>query len=137
MNCLFTLSRLRLTSTVSPCGSYVVAGSEDGSVHWFDLERGDLVALLSLGCSHPITAISFHPCSHLMVLCSLNADQCFTLMEYDSRENGDVRGFSLTTFPRTVQGVCVAKKNLQQTTPTLNKLENIFRKLDLVMAWKN
>lgn len=123
--------RLRLTCSISPCGSYFAAGSEDGSVHWFDLESGDLLAILSFSDSHAVTSISFHQCTHTLVLCSLNVKKSFNLLEFDKRSK-EVLGFSLTTFPRTVKRI----DPLSATTPTLNKLERIFRKLDLVSTWK-
>ena len=127
----FLQFRLRLTCSISPCGNYFAAGSEDGSVHWFDLESGDLLAILSISDLHAVTSISFHPCSHTLVLCSLNAKKSFNLLEFNKRSK-EVQGFSLTTFPRTVKTVDSSKC----ATPTLNKLERIFRKLDLVSTWK-
>ncbi|XP_057380230.1 jouberin-like [Daphnia carinata] len=137
--------RLRLISSISPCGGFVVSGSEDGSVHWFDLERGDLVAVASLHTSraHPIMAVAFHPSNHIVAVCSLSSDCCFTLLEFNQADS-DTQGFSITTFPRTVQsavspiGNGFRKNSLirrENCTPTLDKLGRIFRKLDLVLAW--
>lgn len=123
----------------------MVSGSEDGSVHWFDLERGDLVAVATLPMSraHPIMAVAFHPSDHTVAVCSLSSECCFTLLEFNKADS-HTQGFSIITFPRTVQTAVspsengFRKKSLIQRancTPTLDKLERIFRKLDLVMAW--
>lgn len=138
-----------MTSSISPCGHYVVAGSEDGSVHWFDLERCDLLAVLTLpGSYHPVTAIAFHPTEHTLALCSLNPHEPMTVLEFNT-DDTQVEGFSLVTFPRTVLSAAFPIENVSKViddpsisfhresrgTPTLDKLEKIFRKLDLVMAW--
>ena len=138
--------RLRLTSTISPCGNYVVAGSEDGSVHWFDLERGDLVAILSFTGAHPITAISFHPTDHILAICSLNPEESFAILEYQ-KEDTQVTGFSLVTLPRTVRSALPLPRDKPiytshnspqfNGTPNLDKLQRIFRKLDLVRNWSH
>lgn len=140
--------RLRLTSSISPCGSFVVSGSEDGSVHWFDLERGDLVAISALPTSstpHPVMAIAFHPVDHVLALCSLNTEHCLAVLEFDKADT-KIQGFSMTTFPRTVQSALSPIENISRgiditqqnkTTTTLDKLERIFRKLDLVMTWSH
>lgn len=139
--------RVRLTGAISPCGNYVVSGSEDGSVYWFDLERGDLVAILALPVStRPIMSVVFHPTSHLVALCSLEPEGSLSLLEF--RKGESVQGFSMTTFPRTVQRavnlVEHSSKSFDPSSPlhvkatsTLDKLERIFRKLDLVMTWSN
>ncbi|KAI9557965.1 hypothetical protein GHT06_014718 [Daphnia sinensis] len=137
--------RLRLISNITPCGGFVVSGSEDGSVHWFDLERGDLVAVTTLPMSkaHPIMAVAFHPSDHTVAVCSLSSECCFTLLEFNNADS-NTQGFSIITFPRTVQTIAspiangLRKNSIingANCTPTLDKLERIFRKLDLVMDW--
>ena len=124
-----------------------MSGSEDGSVHWFDLERGDLVAITTLPSSttHAIMAIAFHPCDHSVALCSLNSEYSLAVLEFNKADT-QVHGFSMVTFPRTVQSAASPIENIPKnsdishrtkTTPTLDKLERIFRKLDLVMAWSD
>lgn len=139
--------RLKLTSSITPCGNYVVSGSEDGSIYWFDLERGDLVAIMSFqnAGSHPVPSVAFHPHEHVMAISSLCSDLSVVLAEFNSNDT-QVLGFSVVTFPRTVQSAAQSivsftqgrgklKAAASNTTPTLDKLERIFRKLDLVMAW--
>ena len=146
MNLFIYFNRLRLTSSISPCGNYVVAGSEDGSVHWFDLERGDLMAITTLTeSSSAVTSITFHPTDHLVALSSLNPAQALTVLEFNKDDGQQQQqGFSLITFPRTVQSAAFPIENVSRLvnrspdkTPTLDKLERIFRKLDLVMAWSH
>ncbi len=125
----------------------MVSGSEDGSVHWFDLERGDLVAITTLPSStnHPIMAVAFHPTDHAVAFCSLNSEYSLAVLEFNKGDT-QVHGFSMITFPRTVQSAVSPIENISRnagisqqtkTTPTLDKLERIFRKLDLVMAWSD
>ena len=131
-----------------------MAGSEDGSVHWFDLERCDLLAVCTLhGSYQAITAVAFHPTDHAVALCSLNPESAVTVLEFNKEDGAQVNsdaGFSLVTFPRTVQSAAFPIENVSRmtgdsrliggnnkTTPTLDKLERIFRKLDLVMAWSH
>ena len=65
----------------------MVAGSEDGSVHWFDAERGDLMAVLSFGgAGRPVTAVAFHPTDHALAVCSLNAAESVVLLEFDKND---------------------------------------------------
>ena len=145
---IFFPNRVRLTSAISPCGNYIVSGSEDGSVYWFDLERGDLVAISALpGSTRPIMSVAFHPTSHRIALCSLDPERSLSLLEYRKTDTG-IQGFSMTTFPRTVQRAIgpiespakTAESSFAhqtKTTSTLDKLERIFRKLDLVMTWSS
>lgn len=121
-----------------------MAGSEDGSVHWFDLERCDLLAVSTIpGSYHPVTSIAFHPTDHTVALCSLNPELSMTILEFN-KEDTQIEGMSFVTFPRTVQSAAFPIENVarisgsetnSKKTPTLDKLERIFKKLDLVMAW--
>ena len=140
----FCFHRLRLTSSVSPCGGFVVSGSEDGSVYWFDLERGDLLAITTFATGNScVMSVAFHPTDHAIALCSLSKESSLTVLEYNKADI-QVQGFSMTTFPRTVQSAISPIQNITRecskkikVTPTLDKLERIFQKLDLVMAWSN
>jgi len=124
-----------------------VAGSEDGSVHWFDLERGDLIAITTLTeSSSAVTSIAFHPTDHLVALSTLNPSHALCILQFNKDDGQQQqKGFSLVTFPRTVQSATfpienvsrVVSRTSDKTTPTLDKLERIFRKLDLVMAWSH
>ena len=62
----------------------MISGSEDGSVHWFDLERGDLVAVTTLATStiDPVMAVAFHPTCHAIALCSLSSQCCLSVLEF-------------------------------------------------------
>lgn len=126
-----------MTSSISPCANYVVAGSEDGSLHWFDLQRGDLVAILSFGSNlEPITAVDFHPTDHSFIICLLNPRQQFVVLEYRKNDK-DINGFSLVKFPMNVRPPMAPLSDIRNVnkTPHLDKVQQIFRKLDIVMTW--
>jgi hypothetical protein len=89
-------------------------------------------------------AVAFHPTDHAVALCSLSSDCSLSVLEFNKADS-QIQGFSLITFPRTVQSAVSPIENIltnnfsqgSNSTPTLDKLERIFRKLDLVMAWSD
>lgn len=93
----------------------------------------------------PVMAIAFNPMEHAIALCSLNSENSLVVLESNNVDT-KISGFSMTTFPRTVQSAVCPIGNLSnsidttqrsKTTSTLDKLERIFRKLDLVMTWSS
>lgn len=95
--------------------------------------------------SSAVTSIAFHPTDHLVALSTLNPSHALCILQFN-KEDGQQqqKGFSLVTFPRTVQSATFPIENVTRVmnrtsdkTPTLDKLERIFRKLDLVTTWSH
>jgi hypothetical protein len=97
-NCLWVFSLLRyelkarlsgvpcaqhaLKCTLSPDGTYAVAGGEDGAAHVFDLNTGQLVHVLDVGYRAPLYDLSWHPSQHALALASFGGDYPIKILEY-------------------------------------------------------
>ncbi|XP_064605140.1 jouberin-like [Liolophura sinensis] len=76
--------REEIHSTISPCGTFVLAGSEDGSAYVWNTETGDQVACYSeLNYRHPVTSLDYHPRDHMIAFCSLGDNQAVFVYNYN------------------------------------------------------
>ncbi|XP_062592731.1 jouberin-like isoform X1 [Saccostrea cucullata] len=76
--------REEIHSTLTPCGSFVFAGSEDNFAYAWNTETGDQVAMFSeLNYQYPVTDVEYHPRDHMMALCSLGDNQPILIYNYD------------------------------------------------------
>lgn len=73
-----------IKSCFSPCGSFVVSGSEDGSVFVWDSENGNLVSsMLELPFYKGISCVDFHPFDNMISICSHEPGSPVIIMNYD------------------------------------------------------
>ena len=64
--------RLPASSLISPCGSWVVAGSDCGLVIIWNTDTGDKVSVLQqLVFDKQVSAVAFHPHEHALVVASV------------------------------------------------------------------
>uniref|UniRef100_UPI00358FBE35 jouberin-like n=1 Tax=Myxine glutinosa TaxID=7769 RepID=UPI00358FBE35 len=76
--------RERLHSTISPCGTFLFAGSESGSVCVWNANTGDKVTMYSgLGFSVPARDVAYHPHDHLVAFCAYGENHRVLLYSYD------------------------------------------------------
>ena len=87
--------RVRVRSIYSPCGSLVLAGSEDGRARVWQAESGMLLSRLE-GLGTTINDVAFHPREHLLAVCSLAPNQPIlifaskgALVDYFDMEGGE------------------------------------------------
>jgi len=74
----------RLKFDISPDGTYLIAGSEDGKAYIWDILRGKLVRTLETGFTSPLSDVVWHPSEHLIAVCSFGKGSPIILM--DNRE---------------------------------------------------
>ncbi|XP_040821563.1 jouberin [Ochotona curzoniae] len=76
--------REKIHSTLTPCGSFLFAGSEDGVVYVWDPETGEQVAVYSdLPFKAPIRDISYHPFENMVAFCAFGQNEPILLYIYD------------------------------------------------------
>ncbi|XP_012384500.2 jouberin isoform X2 [Dasypus novemcinctus] len=76
--------REKIHSTLTPCGSFLFAGSEDGIVYVWNPETGEQVAMYSdLPFKSPIRDISYHPLENMVAFCAFGQDEPILLYTYD------------------------------------------------------
>ncbi|XP_063089053.1 jouberin isoform X2 [Cavia porcellus] len=76
--------REKIHSTLTPCGTYLFAGSEDGRVYVWNPETGEQVAVYSdLPFKSPIRDISYHPFENMVAFCAFGQNEPILLYIYD------------------------------------------------------
>ncbi|XP_073483425.1 jouberin isoform X1 [Aquarana catesbeiana] len=74
----------KLHSAFTPCGTFVIAGSEDGMAYVWNAETGDQVAKYSeLSYTAPLRDVVFHPHEHMVAFCAFGPNQPILLYIYD------------------------------------------------------
>ena len=73
-----------LRCTISPDGSTLLAGGEDGSAYFFDLETGQLEQALDVGFRAPLFDVAWHPNQHAVALASFGGDYPIKVLEFRS-----------------------------------------------------
>lgn len=72
-------NRIRVRSCFSPCGSFVLSGSEDGYPRIWSAEQGTLLQRLDcLGA--PVHDVACHPRDNIVAVCSFAANQPIVLL---------------------------------------------------------
>jgi len=75
-----------IRSTLSACGCFVIAGSEDGYAYVWNTETGDLVSVYtSLGYHHAVSDVQFHPLDHIIAFCSFGDSHPVLVYHYDPK----------------------------------------------------
>lgn len=75
-----------IRSTLSACGCFVIAGSEDGYAYVWNTETGDLVSVYtSLGYNHAVSDVQFHPLDHIIAFSSFGDSHPVLVYHYDPK----------------------------------------------------
>ncbi|NWX89310.1 AHI1 protein, partial [Nothoprocta pentlandii] len=76
--------REKIHSTLTPCGSFLFSGSEDGKAYVWNPETGDQVAIYSeLSFTSPLRDVAFHPHEHMVSFCAFGQNQPILVYIYD------------------------------------------------------
>ncbi|KAM5325634.1 jouberin isoform 2-T3 [Glossophaga mutica] len=76
--------REKIHSTLTPCGTFLFAGSEDGIAYVWNPETGEQVAVYSdLPFKSPIRDISYHPLENMVAFCAFGQNEPILLYIYD------------------------------------------------------
>uniref|UniRef100_A0A8C3J1M0 Jouberin n=1 Tax=Calidris pygmaea TaxID=425635 RepID=A0A8C3J1M0_9CHAR len=76
--------REKIHSTLTPCGTFLISGSEDGKAYVWNPETGDQVAVYSeLSFTSPLRDVAFHPHEHMVSFCAFGQNQPILVYIYD------------------------------------------------------
>ncbi|XP_068255028.1 LOW QUALITY PROTEIN: jouberin [Nyctibius grandis] len=76
--------REKIHSTLTPCGTFLFSGSEDGKAYVWNPETGDKVAIYSeLSFTSPLRDVAFHPHEHMVSFCAFGQNQPILVYIYD------------------------------------------------------
>lgn len=143
--------REKIHSTLTPCGTFLFAGSEDGVVFVWNPETGEQVAMYSdLPFKSPIRDISYHPLENMVAFCAFGQNEPILLYIYDfhvaqqeaemfKRYNGT---FPLPGIHQSQDALCTCPKlphqgsfQIDDYVPTENssmKMQQVKQRLDSV-----
>ncbi|XP_073527390.1 jouberin isoform X2 [Phyllobates terribilis] len=132
--------REKLSSAFTPCGTFVIAGSEDGVAYVWNAETGDQVAKYSeLSYTAPLRDVAFHPHEHMVAFCAFGPSQPIIVYIYDYKvakleaesvqTTNDVNGQSHSDFLTFQDSVIAAKSSM--------RMMKVKQKLDSVLSGSN
>ncbi|XP_021396327.2 jouberin isoform X2 [Lonchura striata] len=76
--------REKIHSTLTPCGTFLFSGSEDGRAYVWNPETGDQVATYSdLSFTSPLRDVAFHPHEHMVSFCAFGQNHPILIYIYD------------------------------------------------------
>ncbi|NXM02860.1 AHI1 protein, partial [Tyrannus savana] len=76
--------REKIHSTLTPCGTFLFSGSEDGKAYVWNPETGDQVAIYSeLSFTSSLRDVAFHPHEHMVSFCAFGQNQPILVYIYD------------------------------------------------------
>uniref|UniRef100_A0A4X2K728 Jouberin n=1 Tax=Vombatus ursinus TaxID=29139 RepID=A0A4X2K728_VOMUR len=76
--------REKIHSTLTPCGTFLFSGSEDGIAYVWNPETGDQVAMYSdLSFTSPLRDVAFHPHEHMVAFCAFGQNEPILVYIYD------------------------------------------------------
>ncbi|NXL28805.1 AHI1 protein, partial [Glaucidium brasilianum] len=150
--------REKIHSTITPCGTFLFSGSEDGKAYVWNPETGDQVAIYSeLSYTSPLRDVAFHPHEHMVSFCAFGQNQPILVYIYDykvaQQEAELVRDLtsSLTTaaprgpqFFSSFSEIPVQKSSVMSPADqfvsvarTSMRMQKVKQKLDSVMESSN
>ncbi|NXJ17263.1 AHI1 protein, partial [Dicrurus megarhynchus] len=150
--------REKIHSTLTPCGTFLFSGSEDGKAYVWNPETGDQVAIYSeLSFTAPLRDVAFHPHEHMVSFCAFGQNHPILVYIYDykvaQQEAELIRDLSssLTTaaprgphFFSSFSEIPVQKNSVMSPADQFvnvarasMRMQKVKQKLDSVMASSN
>ncbi|KAM4043296.1 jouberin isoform 2-T2 [Anomaloglossus baeobatrachus] len=132
--------REKLSSAFTPCGTFVIAGSEDGVAYVWNAETGDQVAKYTeLSYTAPLRDVAFHPHEHMVAFCAFGSSQPIIVYIYDYKvakleaesvhASGDASGQSNSDILTFQESVVAARSSM--------RMMKVKQKLDSVLSGSN
>ncbi|KGL91052.1 Jouberin, partial [Charadrius vociferus] len=149
--------REKIHSTLTPCGTFLFSGSEDGKAYVWNPETGDQVAIYSELCfTSPLRDVAFHPHEHMVSFCAFGQNQPILVYIYDykvaqqeaelvkdlssSLSTAAPRGpqffSSFSEIPMQKSSVMSPADQFVSVARTSMRMQKVKQKLDSVMALK-
>ncbi|XP_078255883.1 jouberin isoform X2 [Rhinoraja longicauda] len=78
--------REHIYSTFTPCGTFLLSGSEDGICYVWNTDTGDQVAMYSdLNYTSAVRCVAFHPHEHMVAFCAFGPNQPILVFIYNQQ----------------------------------------------------
>ena len=131
--------REQILSRITPCGSFVVSGSEDGAAYVWNFETGDQVARYAeLNYHHPLTGVDFHPYDNMIAFCSFGENEPVLIYRYNHKvaqldaglESEDYNLTKKTGRPGSPELNPKAAATAQQQSDLMDGTSNLTEKLN-------
>ncbi|XP_064025371.1 jouberin isoform X2 [Pogoniulus pusillus] len=150
--------REKIHSTLTPCGTFLFSGSEDGKAYVWNPETGDQVAIYSeLSFTSPLRDVAFHPHEHMVSFCAFGQNQPILVYIYDYKVAQqeaelikDLSSSLTTAAPRGPQFLSSFSESPVQKSSVMSpadqfvsvarasmRMQKVKQKLDSVMASSN
>jgi WD40 repeat protein len=93
---LLIFCRLQTSACLSPCGGMVIAGSEDGTVHMWNADTGEQLAIYSgLQFHGPASGVDYHPFEHMAAFASYGNNAYIVICDHDKLDSGKNIGLQM------------------------------------------
>ncbi|XP_042744402.1 jouberin isoform X1 [Lagopus leucura] len=150
--------REKIHSTLTPCGTFLFSGSEDGKAYVWNPETGDQVAIYSeLSFTSPLRDVAFHPHEHMVSFCAFGQNQPILVYIYDykvaqqeaelvkdlssSLSTASPRGLQISSsfseVPMQKSSVMSPADQFASVARTSMRMQKLKQKLDSVMTSSN
>ncbi|XP_015713922.1 jouberin isoform X2 [Coturnix japonica] len=150
--------REKIHSTLTPCGTFLFSGSEDGKAYVWNPETGDQVAIYSeLSFTSPLRDVAFHPHEHMVSFCAFGPNQPILVYIYDykvaqqeaelvkdlssslstSAPRGPQISSSFSEIPMQKSSVMSPADQFVSVARTSMRMQKLKQKLDSVMTSSN
>ncbi|NXO03525.1 AHI1 protein, partial [Rhinopomastus cyanomelas] len=147
--------REKIHSALTPCGTFLFSGSEDGKAYVWNLQTGAQVVVYSELCfTSPLRDVAFHPHEHMVSFCAFGRNQPILIYIFDykvaQQEAELVKDLSsslsraapggpqfLNSFSETPVQECSAMSPADQFASVAQasmRMQKVKQKLDTVMA---
>ncbi|XP_012527686.1 jouberin isoform X2 [Monomorium pharaonis] len=100
--------RIQLKACISPCGGFVICGSEESVLNIWNLETGKQVAKYTID-EHSsvrmiITCVDYHPYDHVLVYSIFGSSTSVRVLRYNKNANGSDVGLHLMEDTSQIRG---------------------------------
>ncbi|KYN14062.1 Jouberin [Trachymyrmex cornetzi] len=94
------LQKIQLKACISPCGGFVICGSEDSVLNIWNLETGKLVAKYTnnerSSAKTIVTCVDYHPYDHVLAYSIFGSPTSVRVLRYNKDASGNDVGLHLT-----------------------------------------
>ncbi|KYN40396.1 Jouberin [Trachymyrmex septentrionalis] len=94
------LQKVQLKACISPCGGFVICGSEDSVLNIWNLETGKLVAKYTnnehSSAKTIVTCVDYHPYDHVLAYSIFGSPTSVSVLRYNKDASGNDVGLHLT-----------------------------------------
>lgn len=79
--------REQVRGCLSPCGCWVISGSEDNGLYVWNSDTGEIISeMMDLPIDGTISCVDFHPHDHMMAVCSYSNEAPVVILAYNEEK---------------------------------------------------